>query len=150
MDKEMANLMALAPKPPTKLQQTNTSLVMFGLHGGGITVITVAMHLDLMAVLMGGCTNGNRRCCRGGVEVEFAGGHSTGEQVKMVALAVEIVFPVVVAVHVAWCRRGEECCEEGVHDRTSLGLYELLCKVDGKSGRASSVGVDSIGQLVSH
>ncbi|KAI6046665.1 hypothetical protein EDC04DRAFT_2597800 [Pisolithus marmoratus] len=106
MDKEMANLMALARKPPTKLQQTNTSLGEQARKWSNTTLVTVAMHLDLIAVRWMVVPMAIVTAAGVVLEVEFAGGDPAGGTSKdgvhfdcKVALAVEHVVPVVLALH---------------------------------------------------
>ncbi|KAI6012381.1 hypothetical protein EDC04DRAFT_2609505 [Pisolithus marmoratus] len=102
MAKEMANLMALVRKPATKLQQTDTSLgeprkwsnttrtssqdcmacsrSQHGTHtyDGGITMVTVAMHLDLIAVRWVVAPTAIVPAAEVMLEVEFAGDNPAG------------------------------------------------------------------------
>ncbi|KAI6040962.1 hypothetical protein EDC04DRAFT_2602015 [Pisolithus marmoratus] len=118
MAKEMANLMAFARKPATKLQQTNTSLGepqkssdtthSTHTHDGGITVVAVAMYLDLILVRRVVALTAIVAAAGVMLEVELAGGDPAGGTSEdgvhfdcKVALTVEIVVPVVVALHAA-------------------------------------------------
>ncbi|KAI6008469.1 hypothetical protein EDC04DRAFT_3095303, partial [Pisolithus marmoratus] len=130
MAKEMANLMALARKPATKLQQTSTSLGE-PRKWSNTTLRWVVAPTAIVAA------------ARVMLEVEFAGGDPAGGTSEdgvhidcKVALAVEVVVLVVVALYAASQGRGVLC------SAMSMGGW--------KSGRASSVGVDSIGQPVLH
>ncbi|KAI6003361.1 hypothetical protein EDC04DRAFT_3146968 [Pisolithus marmoratus] len=76
MAKEMANLMALARKPATKLQQTITSLD--EPQQWSDTTLTVAMHLDLIAVRWVVAPMAIVAAAGVMLEVEFAGGDPAG------------------------------------------------------------------------